>query len=150
MKKRKINKIIKEKSKEDSTSLKDKTILLINAGSIKKRFILKRINKLGIKVVLLNRKKETWAEKYVNHWILADNNDFGESIQAVREFISSHPKVKIDGAVTFWEDDVLLTSKIIDRFNFIGIPYNIAKNARNKYLFRDFCYKNNIPAPKYT
>ncbi len=150
MKKRKISKVIKKEFKKDLDNLKDKTILLINAGSVKKRFILKKINQLGPKVILLNRKKEAWAEKYVDHWILADNNNFEESIQAVKEFIASHQKIKIDGVVTFWEDDVLLTSRIIDRFHFIGIPFNIAKNARNKYLFRDFCYKNNIPAPKYT
>lgn len=141
---------MKKEFKNDPNSLKNKTILLINAGSVKKRFILKRINQLGPKVILLNRKKESWAEKYVDHWILADNTNFDESIQAVKEFINANQKIKIDGVVTFWEDDVLLTSRIIDRFHFIGIPFNIAKNARNKFLFRDFCYKNNIPAPRYT
>ncbi|MFA6410970.1 MAG: ATP-grasp domain-containing protein, partial [Candidatus Buchananbacteria bacterium] len=29
------------------------------------------------------------------------------------------------------------------------IPYNIAKRVRNKYLFREFCQENGIPAPKH-
>jgi D-alanine-D-alanine ligase len=42
----------------------------------------------------------------------------------------------------------LLCSKIAERFNIIGIPFKIAKKARNKFLFRQFCEENNIPAPK--
>lgn len=126
----------------------DKTILLVNTGSIKKRFILRKLKKLGLTVVCLNKEKN-WADKYVNHWILADNTNHNESLQATREFIDNNPKIKINGALTFWEDDVLLTSKITDKFNLIGIPFNIAKKVRNKFLFREFCRKNEIPAPRH-
>ncbi|OGJ49868.1 hypothetical protein A2335_01525 [Candidatus Peregrinibacteria bacterium RIFOXYB2_FULL_32_7] len=138
------------KSKEPPGSFfKDKTILIINAGSIKKRFIYQKIKKLELKIIVLNKKEEGFIKPYVDHWIIADTGNHNECVQAVKEFINTHPEIVISGVITFWEDDVLLTSKILDRFNFIGIPLSVAKKARNKFLFREFCEQNNIPAPKH-
>jgi len=137
------------KTDQKSDILSNKTILIVNIGSQKKRFIIQKIKKLGLKTIVINKKIESWAKQYVDHWIVADNSNHVEVIQAVHNFINSHPKIKIDGAITFWEDDVLLCSRICDRFKFIGIPHPIAKKARNKFLFREFCAKNDIPAPGY-
>ncbi|PIY96741.1 MAG: hypothetical protein COY66_03200 [Candidatus Kerfeldbacteria bacterium CG_4_10_14_0_8_um_filter_42_10] len=126
----------------------EKTILLVNTGSAKKRFIVQKLKRMGVKLVVLNKEKN-WAQPYVDYWILSDNTNHNESLQSIKEFLSNNPKIKIDGVLTFWEDDVLLTSKIVDKFNFIGIPFNTAKKARNKFNFRDFCHKNNLPVPKY-
>jgi len=128
--------------------LEGKTILLVNTGSPKKKFIIQRLKKLDLNLVILNKNKN-WAQIYADHWIIADTYNHTESIQAVRNFIKENPQIKIEGALTFWEDDVLLTSKIIDRFNFIGIPLSVAKKARNKYSFRDFCKANSINAPRH-
>ena len=110
---------------------KNKTILLVNTGSIKKRFILQRIKKLGINLIVLN-KEVNWAKSYVDQWILVDNKNHSESIRAIEKFMENNPEKKIDGAITFWEDDVLLTSKIVDKFKFVGIPYSVSKKIRNK------------------
>ncbi|MFA5022366.1 MAG: ATP-grasp domain-containing protein [Patescibacteria group bacterium] len=134
---------------KNDTNLANKTILLVNTGSIKKRFILQRLKKLGLKIVCLNKEKN-WAQTYVDHWIITDNTNHTEAIAAIKEFIASNPEIKINGVVTFWEDDVLLTSKIADKFNLIGIPFGVAKKVRNKYLFREFCLENGIAAPKHT
>jgi D-alanine-D-alanine ligase len=125
-----------------------KTVLFVNTGSYKKKFILQKIKKLGVIVVALNNEKN-WAQPYVDHWILANNTNHEEAISQVEEFIKSHPEIKIDGVITFWEDDVLLTSKLVDRFNFTGIPYKVSKNIRNKRLFRKFCEAHGLPTPKY-
>ncbi|MBU2542030.1 ATP-grasp domain-containing protein [Patescibacteria group bacterium] len=132
----------------DNESLRGKTLLLVNTCSTKKKFIIQRLKKLGLTLVVLNKDKN-WAQTYVDHWIIADTYNHSESIQAVRNFIKENTQIKIDGVLTFWEDDVLLTSKIVDRFNFIGIPFSIAKKARNKYNFRDFCRLNSINAPRH-
>lgn len=129
-------------------ALGNKTILLVNTGPAKKRFILQKLKKLGLKTVVLHKEKN-WAQPYVDHWIVTDNTNHVQAIQAIQKFLASHPTIAIDGAVTFWEDDVLLTSKIIDKFNFIGIPYDVARTIRNKYLFRQFCLGNKIPVPKF-
>ena len=126
--------------------LENKTVLVVNTGPIKKRFILQKLKKLGLKVIVLNKEKN-WAQAYVDYWILADPTNHRESISAIENFLSTNPKIKIDGVITFWEDDVLLTAKVSDKFNLIGIPYHIAKKIRNKYLFREFCQENNIPSP---
>ncbi|MBU4375136.1 ATP-grasp domain-containing protein [Patescibacteria group bacterium] len=129
--------------------LNNMAILIVNAGSQKKRFILQKIKKLGLTTIVVNKKAETWAKAYVDHWILADNSNHAEAVQAAHNFIATHPAIKINGAVTFWEDDVLLCSRICDRFKFIGIPLSVAKKARNKFLFREFCAKNGLPTPRY-
>ncbi len=133
---------------KNGNDFSDKTILLVNTGFIKKRFILQRLKKLGLKIVCLNSEKN-WAQAYVDHWIIADNTNYREAIAAVKDFISSNPEIHIDGVLTFWEDDVLLTSKIVDKFNFIGTPYGIAKRIRNKFAFREFCQNNGLPTPKH-
>lgn len=131
-----------------SNQLAGKTILLVNTGSIKKRFIFQRLKKLGLTTVVLNKEKN-WAQPYVDHWILADTTNHVEALQQLDRFIRENDKIKIDGAFTFWEDDVLLTSKITDRYRFVGIPLAIAKKVRNKHSFREFCEANNLPTPKH-
>lgn len=123
-------------------------LLVVNTGHQKKKFILQRLKRLGYLIVCLNREKN-WAQAYVDQWILADTTDHLEATQAVDKFIKRSSTVKVAGALTFWEDDVLLTSKITDRFNFIGIPFHIAKKARNKYLFRHFCFESHLPVPQF-
>jgi len=129
-------------------SLIGKTILVVNTGPIEKKFVLQRLKKLGLILVVLHHEKN-WGAPYVDHWIMADTFNHSESIKAVSAFIKENSSIKIDGVLTFWEDDVLLTSKIIDKFDFIGIPFSIAKQARNKYLFREFCNISSIVAPRH-
>ncbi|MFA5076311.1 MAG: ATP-grasp domain-containing protein [Patescibacteria group bacterium] len=134
---------------KNGNGLEGKVILIVNTGPIKKRFILQRLKKLGLTIVCLNKEKN-WAQIYVDHWIIADNTNHTEAIQAIKDFIVNNPTTKINGVFTFWEDEVLLTSKIVDRFNLIGIPLNVAKIARNKFAFREFCAANGLPTPKHT
>ena len=118
---------------EIASGLKGKTLLLVNTGSQKKKFIIQKLKKLGMIVVVMNAKKN-WAEPYADYWILTDMSNHDGAIKAVHTFAKEHPEVKIDGALTFWEDDVLLTAKIIDEFGFTGIPYESARKIRNKYF----------------
>ncbi|MFH1375287.1 MAG: ATP-grasp domain-containing protein [Patescibacteria group bacterium] len=128
--------------------MKDQTILIIHTCSPKEKFIFQRLRQLGLKIICLNKNKN-WVQPYVDEWILADTNNFQESIDSIQSFLNKHPKIKIDGALTFWEESTLLASKITDHFKLTGIPYSITKKVRNKYLFREFCEKNGLPAPKY-
>lgn len=140
--------MIKNENGDQDGGLQGKTLLLVNTGSIKKRFIIQKIKKFGVKIIVLNKEKN-WAEPYVDDWILADTTNHSESIQQVDKFIKEHPEIRINGALTFWEDDVLLTSKISDKFNFIGTPFAVAKKVRNKFLFREFCTAHNLPSPNH-
>ena len=135
-------------AKPHNDSLKGKTILVINTGPIKKKFIFQRLKKLGLNVIVLHKEKN-WVNPYVTSWILADTTNHSESIRALESFITNNRDIQIDGVITFWEDDVLLTSKIVDKFNFIGIPFSVAKKARNKFLFREFCQEQWIKTPRH-
>jgi len=128
--------------------LKGKTLLIVGTGYSQKRFVFQAIKRLGITTVVINKEKN-WAAPYVDHWIIANNSNHSDAIQTLENFINENPKIKIDGAITYWEDDVLLTAKIIERLKLIGIPYPIAKKTRNKALFRKFCLENNLPAPQF-
>ena len=139
------------KSKAED-ALRGKNLLVVSTGSLKKNFILKRMKELGLTIIALE-KETNWARKYVDHWILADTSNSSECIQAIKDFQKEEKKKKkgitLDGVVTFWEDSVLLTSKLVDEFKFIGIPNNIANKVRNKVNFREFCKNNQLPAPNY-
>lgn len=137
-----------EKNGTQAEELRGKRILLVNTGSLKKRFILQKLKKLGLVVVVLNKEKN-WAQAYLDDWILADTGNFKECIQAVREYMKNNLGSLFNGALTFWEDDVLLTSKITDTFNLVGIPYRVAQKARNKFVFREFCEQNGIRTPQH-
>ena len=110
---------------------------------------MQKLNKMGVGLVVLNKEKN-WAQPYVDHWILANTDDHQDALTAVAAFLREHPHIKIDGALTFWEDDVLLTSRITSKFNWIGTPYDIVKKVRNKFEFRKFCDQNGIRAPKHS
>lgn len=133
----------------DPSPLRGKTILLIHTCSPQEKFIFQRLKQLGIKIVCLHKNKN-WASAYVDEWILADTNNLQESIDNVQSFLNNHPEIKIDGALTFWEESTLLVSAITDYFNLTGIAYEITKKVRNKYLFREFCQENALPTPRHT
>jgi D-alanine-D-alanine ligase len=126
--------------------LSGKHLLVVNTGNRKKRFTLRRLRELGCELIILNA-SENWAGTYAAHWILADTNDHTASLRAVKDFFARHPELGPDGVITFWEDDVLLTSRIRDRLGLIGIPYQVARRARDKHLFRAFCSEHGLPSP---
>lgn len=130
---------------QNLSSVKNKRILLINTGYLKKRFIVQRLKKLGVQVIAVNKEKN-WAVPYVDDWIVTDTDNHDLTLRRVGEYLKNH---QVDGVITFWEDDVLLTSKIADKFGLISIPYAVAKNVRNKLAFRQFCTDHNLPAPKF-
>lgn len=144
---KKVIRKLSERVLSPKDGIAGRTVLLVNTGSIKKRFILQRLKRSGVRLVALNREKN-WAEPYVEDWILADTTKHAQALAAVQRYCESHPGL-IEGAVTFWEDDVLLTSKLCDRFKFTGIPYAVSAGVRNKNLFRNFCEENDIAAPQH-
>ncbi len=128
---------------------RQQTILLVHAMSESKKFVFQKMKKMGLYVVCLSKEKTDWALPYVDKWILADLQNHKECIEAVKKYNREHNELAVQGAVTFWDEAVLLTSHLAESFNLIGIPYNIAKIVKNKYSFRDFCSANGILAPKH-
>lgn len=125
------------------------TILLVHAMSPSKKFVFQKIKKMGLRLVCLSKEKTQWALPYVDQWILTDLQNHKECIEAVKKYNREHSDLSVHGAVTFWDEAVLLTSHLTESLNLIGIPYDIAKKVKNKYNFRDFCSANGILAPKH-
>jgi len=132
-------------SRPDTFSFQDKTLLIVGTGSPIKRFIFQKLHKLGLKLIVLNNEKN-WAAPYVSDWILGDLSQHERRITQVVVYSKKH---HIDGIYNFWENDVLLTSKIAEALALIAVPAVVAEIARNKYRFRQFCLDNNIAAPGF-
>src|SRR3990167_11394854 len=98
--------IVKMKTEkiEETSDLEGKTILIVDTGPIKKRFIFQKLKKMGLRVIVVNKEKN-WATPYVDHWIISDTTDHRETIANIETFIKENPQDKISGALTFWEDD---------------------------------------------
>jgi len=120
----------------DNGQLQGKTLLVVNTGSIKKKFIFQRLKRLGLNLVALNSQKN-WAQPYVDHWILADNYQHHECVAAVRAWLSENPKVPIDGAITFWEDDIPLLARLCHDFKWKGNTLEAAINTRDKFKMQE-------------
>ena len=132
-------------SGSNRSPLNGKTVLIVN--NYKKLFI-KKAKCFGVKIITLGKESSTLAP-YLDYHINTDTANHPEALAALEKFLAEHPEVKLDGVLTFWEDDVLLTSKISDRYKLIGTPYKIANRIRNKYLFRKFCASNSLPTVKF-
>ena len=114
-------------------SLKGKTLLVINSGFARKRFVFQRLRQLGVNIVLLN-KDSNWASRYAEKVLAADTYDHEECLKAVEDHMKSGV---IDGALTFWEDDVPLAAKLCQRFGWVGNSVEAALNARSKSRTRE-------------
>lgn len=120
--------------KSDQCSIRGRTILVINTGSLAfgKRFILERIKRLGLKIVMLHREKN-WADPFVDYWIFADTYNHQECVDNIKKFLKKNPAIKIEGATTFWEDDIPLLARICEEFGYIGNSREVAINTRSKF-----------------
>lgn len=127
-------------------TLVGKTVLIVNSY---KKFFIKRAKSFGVKVIVLG-KEVNGLQSAADHFILADTSNHAEALAALDKFLKEeHPEIKLDGVMTFWEDDVLLTAKISDRYKLIGTPFKVANRIRNKYFFREFCLANNLPSIRF-
>lgn len=132
-------------SEPNRSSLSGKTVLIVNSY---KKFFIKRAKALGVKIILLGKEINN-LQATLDHFIAADTANHAAALAALDQFLKDHPEIKLDGVLTFWEDDVLLTAKISDRYKLIGTSYKVANRIRNKYMFREFCLANNLPTVRF-
>lgn len=123
-----------------------KKILVVSACDGKKNFIFEELFRLWYRVFVLNSCILEEIDSFVSEWILFDTCDIDTSVKAV---IKIQSKEHFDGILTFWEDDVILTSKINGALDLYWIPYSQAKNIRDKFEFRKKCSELNIKHPEF-
>jgi D-alanine-D-alanine ligase len=124
-----------------------KTILFVNSGGKKKHFTLEAAKRLGYKIVLLNAKND--SQKLASHFIEADTYNHGECVDRLQKFLEEHPRVKIDGGITFWEDDVPLLARLCREFKWTGNTPTAALQTRNKYRMRQRLEQTGLPTPSH-
>lgn len=142
-----------DNSDQSKHSLSGKTILIVNSNSANdplhsKKIFVRKVKNLGMKIILLGSEAATF-QPYADYCINVNTSNYAESLTVLESFLQDNPTVKLDGVATFLEDDVLLVSKIVDKYKLIGIPYKVANQVRNKFSFRDFCKHNNLPVIKF-
>ncbi len=134
-------------------SLFGKTILIVNSNSANdplhsKKSFIRKAKTLGLKIIVLGSEATTF-QPYADYCIKANTANYAEALTVLESFLQNQPEIKLDGVATFLEDDVLLVSKIVDKYKLIGVPFRVANQARNKYLFREFCLNNSLPVVKF-
>lgn len=92
-----------------------KRLLVVNAGNSGKRFIFEELFRLGYSVTVLNGTKSDSIAPWVRDWIISDTTNHEECLSSVGTYLR---KEHMDGIITYWEDDVLLTSRLTDIFGF--------------------------------
>lgn len=115
-----------------SKLLKGKTILVLNSGFPRKRFIFQKMRALDLKIVLVN-KEVNWATRYADEFIESDTYDHAASLAKIEHRVKAGG---VDGVITFWEDDVPLLATVCERFGFLGNTPEAALNSRNKLCTR--------------
>lgn len=135
----------------DKSFYRDKNILLIGCGSIKRMSVLRSIRELGLnKLVCLCRNKE-WAFNYVDEWIYAEHEDLSkidQTLEAVESYILKE-KIKFDAIITYDDYCTLVTFYLANKFNLPSIPIELAKKIKNKFKFRQLCDQLGIFCPGY-
>jgi len=134
-------------------SLSGKTLLIVNSSGANdplhsKRAFIKKVKSLGLKVIVLSQEANTF-QSYVDYCVTANTLNYIEALAVLDNFFKDNADLKLDGVITFLEDDVLLTSKIVDRYKLIGVPFKVTSQVRNKLSFRAFCEANGLPFVKY-
>ncbi len=117
---------------ETADLFKGKSLLVVNSGPPKKRFIFQKLKSLGLRIVLLN-KENNWAGRYADTLLSADTLDQAECIGQTEEHLKA---AAIDGVLTFFEEDIPLAAVLCERFGWIGHSPEAALNARNKLRTR--------------
>ena len=138
---------------QHKSSLTGKTILIVNSNSASdplhsKKLFIRKAKNLGMKIILLGSEAATF-QPYTDYCVSTNTSNYVEALTTLESFLQDNQNIKLDGVVTFLEDDVLLVSKIVDRYKLIGIPYRVANRVRNKFSFREFCEQNGVPVVKF-
>ncbi len=140
-------------SDSNRNPLAGKTVLIVNTSGANdplhsKKLFVKKVKNLGLKILILSKEANTF-QPYVDYCVSADTLNYAEAMLTLDNWLKNNPAIKLDGVVTFLEDDVLLTAKIADKYKLINTPYKVANHVRNKYAFREFCVNNGLPTVKF-
>jgi len=116
--------------------LKGKNILMIGGGGYSKLNIFEFANQVGINIILVDSDPQHFAASYSTQFFNIDIDDHSKDIENALEIVEvvRNHRITVDGVVTFWEDNVPLSSLVS---SFLGKPANdylSASIAKSKLL----------------
>ncbi len=135
-------------------ALKGKRVVLVGAGYAGKRFIFEKAKKLGVEIILVDKKtpfvSDLIRDGLISELIETDNAKPKEALASAKKKLqkSIRKNGKIEGMTTFWEDDVPLTADLAKE---LGLPYHTqdaAKSVRSKAVTRAVMEKAGLPTPR--
>jgi len=116
--------------------LKGKNILMIGGGGYSKLNFFDFAKKVGINILLIDSDAQPFATSYSSQFFNIDIGDHTKDIKnalAIVEVVRNYC-ITVDGVVTFWEDNLPLSSLVA---SFLGKPannYQSASIAKSKLL----------------
>ena len=135
---------------ENPDFYKDKIILIVGTGSVKRKSILNNLKKLNFRKTVNLVIKKTWATEYFDDFIIAESDNVErkeETLAAVKAYMTNNC-TKFDAIMTYDEFCVLMTAYLTQELNLNGIPFEVACRIRNKSSFRKYCEQLDINCPK--
>ncbi|OGJ58364.1 hypothetical protein A2881_04895 [Candidatus Peribacteria bacterium RIFCSPHIGHO2_01_FULL_55_13] len=126
-----------------NSSLIGKTILLVSTGSVKKKFILDRMKEIGLNIVAIDETIASWAKPYLSGEItFARGTALAEIVEKTASACASY---NVDGAITFWEEEIPLLAHICKACGFTGNTVEAAMNTRDKFLMQEILKAHGEP-----
>ena len=124
----------------------NKTLLILNSGAERRRLVFETASKLGLPVVVLND-RSNWSARLAEDLIVTDNYNHPKVLNLLRDYTTKH---KVQGVVTFEEEDVELAAKVAQQFNLIGNTLKTARLVRDKYAQRQKLAEFQVPEPQFS
>ncbi|MBP7773943.1 hypothetical protein KA071_02525, partial [Candidatus Gracilibacteria bacterium] len=121
--------------------LKNKTILLINAGPALKYLVMKRIRDLGVGTIVVLDVHREWCAEFVDDTIFCEDSfspllDFNhpETDSRIQSILSytKEKHITFDGVWTFADKSVVLCAQIARFLGTPGIGPDILAQLKNK------------------
>ncbi len=120
-------------------------LLFIHSGSPKKRLTFEAASALGIDVFLFNP-EPNWAVPYTRQTFFTAGLSLPRILDMAAEL---HEQARLDGVVTFWEEDVPTCALVAQRLGLRGNSPATALRSRSKFRMRQAFQKANLPVPPF-
>jgi hypothetical protein len=135
----------------DYENYKDKNVLFIGHGALKRIVVLQTLKKYKLKRLVCLARAESWALPFFNDWIRAEEADLArkdDTLTAVENYTKLN-NIKFDAIFTFNEDCTPMTSYLANHYQLASIPFDVCTRIKNKYEMRKMCRELQINTPKF-
>jgi hypothetical protein len=144
-----LNEEAENLSKDDI--FKDKSVLFIGCGSIKRMPVLQSILNFEFKKIVYLCREKSWARDFFDDLILAEHENIAEketTLAKVKEYMINN-NFTFDAILTYDDMSVLMASYLANHFNLPSIPFDFSMKIRNKYELRKMSKQLGISVPKF-